>query len=1350
MQGKESNDFDGLKGIMEMGFSSTVSILTSINDDNQKTRKIVGSILDRLDNLSENLGNTFNTGIGKLGLGSFSNYAKLSYNVQLDIFRTIKDLTLLQKKFFSKLMGKKLDLSDFDSTKTDENFKAESNQKQGAFIGGKVINTKTNIEFNLKDTDSTTLKDFNTVLKNLNKFMTFSDVKFKTVNLFFKDLNTHLQLLNKVLRPVSIGFAMLAGSILLLSYASFVNVFKMAMILPLLGVGVALFITAILSATKKVGGGFKGMLQFYFLMKALPELFVNLGKGVILLSIGLMLFNVVGYESILKLITTMISLGIAFKLMAGGDDKWTSSLKLFIIVGMILAITRALVNTKDIKWESVLKIPTFILGLGLALRIGGFDKLQNLSLMNMLSISLLLITLSLTQFNHISWENVIKYTVFVSLLGLSLKTIRKDMPIMGVMALAFVALTAALLDFQELNWMSIVQIIGVVGLLGFVVNKFVIGKMGNGTTVNNISGSLSGGGFKGGGLIGFAFGLLVLTFAISQFAKISWQSVLKAISIIAVLGITFKLFFQEKTTSIIGFGRQSSRSKVPSMIGFALGLGLLVLALDAVSEIEWKSVFQLVALMVAIGLVFKFLMPQKTKTSGMLGFALGLGIMLLALDAMSEISWENVGKLVTFMLGVGAALWLMKGTGFLALMSLSLAIGVMTYSLMKLSEINFNGFVVVNFLLLVGGMAGILFFIGAPMFYKNILVGAGATLLMGWAAGVMADALLKISNLHFSLEGTLIWFLGTALLGAALFGIGLLVFGPQAAIFAAGIAAVLLIGGSALLMAHALSAISELTYNENSFIQFSYGLTKIINAYINLDPIATLASVVTAVATIPILLTSLVAIGILKLIDFTFGTGYSSLPVQTFTKSLGFLIGEFNSNIGLLVASKAAAKSFIILPVLGTMYLAALLLQKINNIEWKENKMTDFNLMFSNFISSTIDTISKHKDAIVKASPGLNAIAKLINIASSLAGVVQNISNLRFVEMGVVNGKIVATGIRQLGPTDFENVGKSIGKLIMALISPINALGMDSETWRIGSDTIQNPFKNNTFLNGIDNVKRISDAFKPFVDSIVSFTKTGVTRGFKETNDFTYGVQQTAKAYGYVFFKLAQIQKANLLKDAFKTIDAIEKYNELWDDLNFDSFNDYSKLFNNFIDKLSDANKWKVVHRNVEKLTRNLQKTVKAINSIDLEKAAALDVNVKQLTDKNNAQYLKEVVEQFINLFGVIGQAQFNQAQSMNQSANIFGTAVNTMSTSVAEKYENEKVKTGIDELNKIKTGETTLSISNMTAENQKTIKEGNYDTNNDGVISNTDIGVMTAVGDKLDKLIAVIQGQNSAKRWQQ
>ena len=595
------------------------------------------------------------------------------------------------------------------------------------------------------------------------------------------------------------------------------------------------------------------------------------------------------------------------------------------------------------------------------------------------------------------------------------------------------------------------------------------------------------------------------------------------------------------------------------------------------------------------------------------------------------------------------------------------------------------------------------------MFYKNVLIGAGITALIGVATYTLAKALQQVSQIKFSLEGTLTFLGGVVILGLVFTAIGLLITGPQAVLFGVGAGAVLVIAGVTYIMADALSEISKLNYSEKSFIQFSYGIQKVINAWINIDPIATVASVVTAGAALPILLISLVAIGILKLIDLTFDNGSSlGIKIPMFTKSLGDLITGFNDQISMWKAGKAALKSVAILPILGTMYLAALVLGKISNTNLDAVKLETFNAMLGLFVSSTVNTINKHKDALVNAQPGIKSILSLINVANSLAQTVQNIANLRFTELSIKDGKIVATGFRKLGPADFENVGKSISKLLMALIKPIIAIGMNNDTWRIGSDSIQNPFKNNTFLNGIDNIKKINDAFKPFVDSIVNFTKTGVTTSKQNTDNFYYGV--------------------------------IKNYNELWEDLDYDTFKDYSNLFISFIDRLSDASKWKQIHTNIRILTANMQKMVKSINSIDLQKAAALEVNVKQLSDRSNINYIKQVIEEFVNLFGVITQAQYNNQVMFANTMGSFGQTLQQTQT-VPGMVQNQKNQENQKELNKIKSGETSIVIDNFKDKNQQNVAR-EFDTNNDGVINSSDN--LDNIGNKLDKLIAIMMAYNS------
>ena len=80
--------------------------------------------------------------------------------------------------------------------------------------------------------------------------------------------------------------------------------------------------------------------------------------------------------------------GIAslLKTYSGAWSDRIKKRKLFIVIGIILATTHALLQTQNIKWDSVLKLPAFIGALGIALHIGGFNKFEKIKVMNMLSI----------------------------------------------------------------------------------------------------------------------------------------------------------------------------------------------------------------------------------------------------------------------------------------------------------------------------------------------------------------------------------------------------------------------------------------------------------------------------------------------------------------------------------------------------------------------------------------------------------------------------------------------------------------------------------------------------------------------------------------------------------------------------------------------------------------------------------------------------------------------------------------------------------------------------------------------------------------------------------------------------
>lgn len=1266
-------DNNELESSFNMGFSSILTVLQSIENGQNSIIGLFNKAIDMFDNIADNIGTTFNTSIGKLGIGGLTNYSKLNYNVSIKSLKILDSINNALNKFTKNV--KTIDNS--------ENMNFGKQEVKGS--GNTIFNAKEIFNLNIIDGDPKKIEMSTNLLKEINKFFSFKK-EYKIVEEFFVSIRKEFYLINNVIFKVGQGFAFLTASLIALTVVNYASIVKLATILPAVGLGLFVFIVLIKKAfSSKRGGGFmnglKEMFSTWSLMKMLPDLLTSLGKGALFLSLSLVLFNAIGYDAILKMGVALLALGFSVKMMVDTQGLGLGmTVNLFLIATLITITTAALFTTSRVKWDSVFKLPTFIMLLGFALRAAQFDKIGKIKLMSILSASLLLIVISLTKFHDVTWENTIKLNLFILGLGLSLRAIRKDMSVMSVIAIGMMMLTASLLDFQELNILSIIQIIGIVGLIGVVINKFVLGSTGISSRITSWTDISGAGGGTGFGLMGFAIGLAFLAGSIHLMSGLSWKTVGQAIIFIAALGAVFKVFFSERRGGMLGRGGRVTN--VPSMIGFGLGMGLLVLALDAVSDIEWKSVFQLIVFIIGIGLSIK-LMGRNSKTSGMLGYALGIGILIIALDAISEISWESVFKLVLFTAGIAGAMRLMGPVGAWKMIAFSLSIAALGWVLYKIGT-QFNQEVwknVVFFTLSIAALTGVVWLLGkvAGQVAKGILAAIGIALV----TYIMGKALQEVAKIKFSMEGMLTFLGGTIVIGLVMTLIGALLSGPQFAVFAVGAGAVLIIAGVTYLLALALQQISVIEYDVEKFKQFAIGVGLITDAYINLDPIATIAAGVVSLALLPILLVSLGAIGILRLISYV---NFDDKKIETFGKSLSLLINTFNDNLGLIAAGKASLKSVAILPVLGVMFMAALLMNKINKLELSENAMNRFNSMFKLFINNTIDTIKEKAKEIKDISPALKSIAQLMNMGTTLARTVGDIANLKFYEFAVKDGKLVLSNVRTLTPKDFTNVGVSIGKLINALISPLKALGTNSDSFMIGSESIPNPFKNNNMKKGIEMVKQIAEVFKPLVDAIKSYAGLKISYDKKAAYDYTHSLKVVIGTYLSIFNALDNYD----YKNTDNSISFITDFNEVMEEVDISKFKAFDGKWGDFIAKMTDSSKWKKIHYNTATLARNLHSTAKAINSIDLAKAAALENNVKQMVEDNNSDKLKEVVEAFAQLFQGISNQQNNMMNTFQNGFSNTPAAVGTDGTIIplsGSGFNNSYQNTpGVQEINQSKT----------------------------------------------------------------
>lgn len=152
-----------------------------------------------------------------------------------------------------------------------------------------------------------------------------------------------------------------------------------------------------------------------------------------------------------------------------------------------------------------------------------------------------------------------------------------------------------------------------------------------------------------------ALGIGTLVLALMNLENINWGKVLYLVGFLAA--VSAAMYFGTRNmrnlTSVTGINKvknkqslklNNNNSLAMQMLFLAVGLGVLLLAVDAIRDINWGEAAKLIVFLLAIQtiMVASYLIVGKggrgAKTGyGMLGFALGMAILILAIDAGREV-----------------------------------------------------------------------------------------------------------------------------------------------------------------------------------------------------------------------------------------------------------------------------------------------------------------------------------------------------------------------------------------------------------------------------------------------------------------------------------------------------------------------------------------------------------------------------------------------------------------------------------------------------------------------------------------------------------------------------------------
>ena len=657
-------------------------------------------------------------------------------------------------------------------------------------------------------------------------------------------------------------------------------------------------------------------------------------------------------------------------------------------------------------------------------------------------------------------------------------------------------LTLAMFGMAFVPFSGMFKMLSFIYLLGFALRS-------------HLGGSLSK------GMIEFGAGIGILTLAMFAMSFVPISAMFEMLLFIGGLGFVLRAF-----TGVSG---------TPPLFKFALGMGLMVLALLAFTEVPIIAMEKMLGFILVLGLEMALInkIGGGGAMRGLPGFAFGLGLMVLAMFAMNELQLEAMFKTILFIGALGLVLKLFNAGSGLNMLMISGGILLLSASLWVFKQ---TGFTINDGLILGGtliGLAAILVLMG-PL-SEFIILGSISLGIMSIAITLFSLTLALISKLKIKTES-----ITTFMYSVSLISIGFALITPIIISGLLGATLFIPIAVSALLGGLTLALISVLKFNPMTIIDFmlSVGL---LTAGFALIALTAIPGAIGALLFIPITVSALIAGLTLALI--------STLIIKTSTV-IDFMlsVGLLTAGFALIVIPAAAGVigAALFLPIASAGLLGALALSAISNIKLNPKSISDFGVSMGLLIDSfkSISGIGAAKAALKSA-----ALLPIIGVATLAANLFNKIDNI---------------------DVNSARVG------LLSMIDTLSIVMNKLETWQN-----KNSFK-----------------------SIASITLLGLA----------------LKSFGDSEFKGA------------------------------------ANLMDKFINNLSDDKKWDSINKHMVTLADNVKQIVTNVNMLNLEKAVALERNLKILSSKDSSSNLKDVIEKLKEMIGLLYENQQRQATQLIQA----------------------------------------------------------------------------------------------------
>lgn len=647
---------------------------------------------------------------------------------------------------------------------------------------------------------------------------------------------------------------------------------------------------------------------------------------------------------------------------------------------------------------AALTFPGFMIGLNRFLdafdriheKIGnGKSNLIYISNLKFLGLSLLGLATSLIIFNYVDWSSVGKLLAFIGGLSVIMRlyantakqsnqenTSDSDNSVLKKLSFGLISMGLALYSMNYVDWASTGKLL--VFLSGLFITLRVFAS-----TKNNAPSK---------GFLKLSIGISILLITVRAIGEINWVNALTTISGF-VIGIGLVTMISNKFMGG-GNGSQSAlmggKSSLTGLLGFAIGITILLIAVDAVKDLNWQNALILITFIAAVSFAVAApsLIPKGKfggqPIGGILGFTVGIALLLIAVDAAGEVNWTNAFYITGFIYAIVGAMYLMqtKLSGGVKGMATNiggivLLVGTVVGAMYLISKINVSNQQLTTFGVGTAIIVGASILIG--MFSKLISRGSSIVMQLGIGTITLASALYVISKTNVTLEQLIMYGFGVSVIVGISYIIGLVSKNIKKSLVS-----IILLSVQTTMLAGVLWIVSKLDLDSDKMLSFSVSAgiltgTLLVISYVE----SSLKRTLKAVGLVTF--SSLMLAGVFRIIS-ALNLDFSKL-LKFGATVIGFVglsvvVGLFESVI------KRATPILIMLGVASVIFASSLYIISVSNLSWEQLAMFGTTIVgfvaIASLLSLFAPVVAIGSATLILLSAGLIISAGALYVVASL------------------------------------------------------------------------------------------------------------------------------------------------------------------------------------------------------------------------------------------------------------------------------------------------------------------------------------------------------------------------------